>query len=69
MGKREDLTTEWIRKKFVSNFDLCSFGINISRNLAASGNWNGTVNDVLDIIDKKADQEHKQNALKDVIID
>lgn len=66
---RDELTTEWIRKKFTSNFDLCGFGINISRNLVANGEWRGTLNDILDLIAKKADQDHKHNDLKDVFVD
>ena len=57
MGK-EDLTTEWIRKKFKNNFDLCSFSINIGRNLVMGGGGiQGTLNDVLELIDQRA-KEH-----------
>ncbi|HAB98670.1 MAG TPA: hypothetical protein DCE71_02460 [Parachlamydiales bacterium] len=66
---REELTTEWIRKKFKSNFDLCSFGIAIGRNLVVGGGWHGTLGDVLDVIDRRADQDRKPNELKDVSLD
>lgn len=66
---REELTTEWIRKKFKSNFDLCGFGISVGRNLVAGGGWHGTLNDVLDMIDRRAEQDRKPNELKDVSLD
>jgi hypothetical protein len=66
---REDLTTEWIRKKFKSNFDLCSFGIAIGRNLVTGGNWHGTLGDVLEMIGRRADQDSRPNELKDVSLD
>ncbi|MCC6127690.1 MAG: hypothetical protein IT584_00610 [Chlamydiae bacterium] len=65
----EDLTTEWIRKKFKSNFDLCAFGINIGRNLVTGGTWHGTLSDVLDVIARRADQDHKPNELKGISLD
>jgi len=67
--RSEDLTTEWIRKKFKSNFDLCGFGINIGRNLVMGGNWHGTLGDVLDTIDRRAEQDHRHNELKGVSIE
>ena len=66
---RDELTTEWIRKKFKSNFDLCAFGINIGRNLVMGGGFHGTLGDVLDMIERRADQDHKHNDLKDVSLD
>ena len=68
MGK-EDLTTEWIRKKFKNNFDLCSFSINIGRNLVMGGGIHGTLGDVLELIDSRADEDREKNGLKDVSID
>lgn len=66
---RDDLTTEWIRKKFKSNFDLCGFAINMGRNLVMGGNWHGTLSDTLDLIDRRADQDRKPNELKDISLD
>ena len=68
MGK-EDLTTEWIRKKFKNNFDLCGFAINIGRNLVMGGGIHGTLGEVLELIDKRADQDHARNDLRDVSLD
>ena len=68
MGK-DDLTTEWIRKKFISNFDLCGFGITISRNLVAAGDWQGTLSDLLDLIDRRAEQDRRSNELKGVVVE
>jgi|GEM_PF-964755 len=66
---RDDLTTEWIRKKFKNNFDLCSFSISIGRGLVAAGGIHTTLGDVLDLIDKRADQDQARNDLRDVSLD
>jgi hypothetical protein len=68
MGK-EDLTTEWIRKKFKNNFDLCSFSINIGRNVVMSGAGQGTLGDLLEHIDRRADEDRERNGLKGVTVD
>lgn len=66
---RDDLTTEWIRKKFTSNFDLCGFGIAISRNLVSGGDWQGRLSDLLDLIDRRAEQDRRANELKGVVVE
>ncbi len=54
--KLDALTTEQIRKKFKNNFDLCSFSINIARNLLLSGQ-HSTLTQILQTIDARADEE------------
>lgn len=47
------ITTEKLRKKFKSNFDLCNFAINIGR-AQVMNNSQMTLDEVIDYIDKKA---------------
>lgn len=64
---KEDLTTEWIRKKFKNNFDLCAFAINVGRNVVMGGGGiQGTLGDLLEFIDRRADEDKRQNDLRGV---
>lgn len=51
----DHITTEYIRKKFKNNFDLCNFSINIARNEIQSGN-STSLRDVLQTIDHRTDE-------------
>ncbi|HEY4254747.1 MAG TPA: hypothetical protein VGM34_00175 [Chlamydiales bacterium] len=50
------LTTEFIRKKFKNNFDLCSFSIRVGRNMILGGQP-ATLTQILQEIDRQADTE------------
>jgi hypothetical protein len=60
---KDDLTTEFLRKKFKNNFDLCNFSINIARNSILGGQL-ATLGDLLDLIEERADEDRAPNALK-----
>jgi hypothetical protein len=58
--KQDALTTEFIRKKFKNNFDLCSFSIRIGRNMIMGGQQ-ATLGQILEEIDRQAESEgHSQ---------
>lgn len=55
--KVDFLTTEFLRKKFKNNFDLCNFSINVAKNLIlAEGGSN--LSQVLQAVVHRADQEN-----------
>lgn len=56
---RDQLTTERIRKKFKNNFDLCNFSINIARNIILGGGTHVSLNEILDVIEERADAINK----------
>jgi len=60
---QHQLTTEQIRKKFKNNFDLCNFSINIARNMILSGATSATLDEIIDNINKRADEANQPNAL------
>ncbi|MBS0625879.1 MAG: hypothetical protein JSS32_07505 [Verrucomicrobia bacterium] len=66
---KDDLTTEWIRKKFRNNFDLCSFSIGIGRNLVLGGGNQGTLGDLLELINRRAEEDREHNALRGVSVE
>jgi hypothetical protein len=49
---RHHLTTEWLRKQFHNNFDLCNFSINIAQNLIA-GNGTTQVDEILETVEDR----------------
>ena len=55
--KVDSLTTEFLRKKFKNNFDLCNFSINIAKNLILSEGGSNLAQ-ILQVVSQRADQEN-----------
>lgn len=56
----DNITTEYIRKKFKNSFDLCNFSINIARNEIQAGNPS-SLRDVLEVIDHRTEESPKSS--------
>ncbi|MBI3508864.1 MAG: hypothetical protein HY069_04455 [Chlamydiia bacterium] len=53
--QKEHLTTEFIRKKFKNNFDLCNLAINVGRNIVLGGHP-ATLEEIIDAVLDRADE-------------
>lgn len=53
--EQELLTTEFIRKKFKNNFDLCNLAIQVGRNQILGGNPT-TLEDILETVEERIDE-------------
>ncbi len=62
--RHDTLTTEFLRKKFKNNFDLCNFSINVARNVILSGQQSLTIYEMLDAISSRADERRERNAFQ-----
>lgn len=53
--EQEPLTTEFIRKKFKNNFDLCNLAIQIGRNMVLGGHP-ATLEEILEAVEERIEE-------------
>ena len=52
---QELLTTEFLRKKFKNNFDLCNLAIQVGKNMVLGGNP-ATIDEILEMVEERVDE-------------